>query len=231
MNELLESCQTKIGYQFKNESLLKMALTHSSGAELPNLSNERLEFLGDAVLGYIICEIAFMRHPNEREGGLTKMKSAIVSRVSCHQIAKRLDLEKYLILGRGLNGSQKLPHSLLSNVVESLIAAIYLDGGIDAAYDFIEEHFGPEIEKFGVDGDMDNFKSTLQKQSQKMLGQTPLYKVLKVCGPEHHRSFQVSVQIGAQAYHSAWGTTKKEAEQRAAENAMAILNGDEPPYL
>jgi ribonuclease-3 len=211
-------------------SLLQIALTHSSGAGVPHLSNERLEFLGDAVLGYVICEIVFMRHPDDQEGELTKMKSAIVSRTSCHQICKRLGLEEFLILGRGLRDPSRMPPSLLANVVESLIAAIYLDGGIDAAYDFIERTFAPEIEKFGVDSDQENFKSLLQHKAQKMLGHTPSYTVLSVTGPEHRKVFQVAVLINTRQYQPAWGTTKKVAEQRAAENALAILNGEDPPY-
>lgn len=228
---ILDDCQEKIGYRFENPLLLRIALTHSSGAETPFHSNERLEFLGDAVLGYIICETVFLRYPDKLEGDLTKIKSAVVSRASCQVIGKRLGLEDCLILGRGLNRSYRLPSSILANVVESVIASIYLDGGIQAALEFIERHFGPELDKFGEDGDLDNFKSVLQHLAQRELGHTPTYQLLEVVGPEHHKAFHVSVKIGSKSFQAAWGTTKKEAEQRAAENAIAIINGEAPPYF
>lgn len=228
--QTLKECQQRLGYTFHNPALLQMALTHSSGAESHNQSNERLEFLGDAVLGYVICETVFMRHPDEQEGGLTKIKSAIVSRNTCQQIALRLGLDGFLITGRGIRLG-KVPPSLLGNVMEAVIAAIYLDGGMDAAADFIERQFGPELDTFGDNGDLGNFKSILQHVAQTRLGQTPVYRLLQIAGPEHSKSFQVSVIIGGHTYYPAWGMTKKEAEQRAAENAMAAINNEEPPYL
>lgn len=231
IDALLDACQEKLEYRFENPSLLRIALTHSSGADTPHLSNERMEFLGDSVLGYIICETVFIRYPDKLEGDLTKIKSAVVSRVTCQKVGKALCLDEFLILGRGLNKAYRLPSSILSNVVEAIIAAIYLDGGIDAAYRFIERNFNEELEKFGEDGDLENFKSVLQHLAQCKFGQTPTYQLLEISGPEHKKAFHVTVKIGSKKFQPAWGTTKKEAEQRAAENAIAIINDEPPPYM
>lgn len=230
LDQLLENCQQRIRYIFHDSGLLRTALTHSSGADSPLMSNERMEFLGDAVLGYTICETVYQEFPHMQEGDLTKIKSAVVSRATCNRIAKDLRLDEFLILGRGLNKGVRLPSSILSNTMESLIAAIYLDGGIVAARAFILEHFGPEIEKMGEDCDADNFKSILQQISQRQLHAAPEYRVVETGGPDHNRCFKVRVRIGKRDFPAAWGNNKKEAEQRAAENALAILDGDEPPY-
>jgi ribonuclease-3 len=227
----LTNCQTQLGYQFRDLKLLRKALTHSSGADTPLDSNERMEFLGDSVLGYVICNYLFATFPEMLEGDMTKIKSAVVSRVTCQNICKRLGLDKFLILGRGLGRSLRVPDSIFANAMESFIAAIYLDGGLEEARKFILKEFREEIEKMLQNHDADNFKSVLQHRSQKYLGHTPEYKLIEVNGPEHHKAFHIGVQIGEQTFPAAWGATKKEAEQRAAENAIAILQGDPPPYI
>ena len=123
----LESCEQRIGYRFTDRSLLRRCLTHSSSAETRLDSNERLEFLGDAVLGLVICEHLFQLYPDQREGQLTQMKSWLVSRQTCARVARALDLEPLIFVGRGL---QQIPESILSAVIESLIAGIYFDGGL-----------------------------------------------------------------------------------------------------
>ncbi len=142
-----------------------------------------------------------------------------------------MGLETFLILGRGLGKSGKIPGSILANALESFIAAVYLDLGLETAREFILRVFRGEIEKMLDDHDADNFKSVLQHHAQKYLGLSPLYKLIEITGPEHHKAFQVGVRIGETVFPSAWGATKKEAEQRAAENALAVLNGNVPPYL
>ena len=231
LERFLDNCQRRFGYRFTDTEYLRTALTHSSGADTPQTSNERMEFLGDSVLGYVICDYLFHQYPDMLEGNMTKIKSAVVSRATCQKVAKAIGMEECLILGRGLSRSQRIPLSILANTMESLIAAIYLDGGIDPAREFILRVFHQEIDKMLVDHDADNYKSVLQHISQKRFGQTPEYVLLEIKGPEHCKSFHVKVQIGKKTYPAAWGATKKEAEQRAAENAFYVLHGEEPPYL
>src|SRR5207244_2461348 len=130
--EVLEQCQQVVGYQFRQPDLLRAALTHTSGADTRLASNERLEFLGDAVLGLVTCEQLFQRFPDYQEGDLTKIKSVVVSRRTCARISRLLNLGDFLFLGKGMHLSAVVPASLLADVYESLVAAIYLDGGLEA---------------------------------------------------------------------------------------------------
>ncbi|MDR2763321.1 MAG: ribonuclease III [Planctomycetaceae bacterium] len=227
----LTNCQNTIGYKFNDPTILRTALTHSSGADTPELSNERMEFLGDSVLGHVICEYLFRTFPKMLEGEMTKIKSSVVSRMTCHKVALEIGLDKFLIVGRGLSRVSHLPNSIFANAMESLIAAIFLDGGLESAREFILKTFRHEIDKMLADSNANNFKSTLQHHSQKLLNCTPEYILLEIKGPEHFKSFHVSVRIGKKIFPSAWGSTKKEAEQRAAENAFATLQGDPPTYI
>ena len=227
---VLQLCQERIGYRFTDLKLLKEALTHSSGADTHLTSNERMEFLGDAVFGFVICETLFHRFPELREGDMTKIKSAVVSRSTCQEVAKQLGMEECLIVGRGIPKGSRIPSSMLSNVIESLIAAIYLDGGMEPARKWIKTWFEEPIVRFADTLDVDNFKSLLQQVAQRDLGQTPEYRVLEIRGPEHSKCFRIGVRIGVMTFQSAWGNNKKEAEQRAAENALYILRGEEAPY-
>src|SRR5216684_3936193 len=136
-SEILEDCQKTIDYRFKKPKLLRAALTHSSGADTRLASNERLEFLGDAVLGLITCEQLFLRFPDYQEGDLTKIKSVVVSRRTCARISRLLNLGDYLFLGKGMNLHHVVPASLLADVFESLVAAMYLDGGLEVAKHFV----------------------------------------------------------------------------------------------
>src|SRR5947209_2787808 len=145
--EILEECQKAIGYQFRQLELLRAALTHTSGANTRGASNERLEFLGDAVLGLVTCEQLFLRFPEYQEGDLTKIKSVVVSRRTCARISRSLNLGDYLFLGKGMHLHTAVPSSLLADVFESLVAAVYLDGGLEPAKQLILEYVGPEIEE------------------------------------------------------------------------------------
>src|SRR5437773_7132966 len=145
--EVLEQCQQVIGYQFRRPDLLRAALTHTSGADTRLASNERLEFLGDAVLGLVVCEQLFLRFPEYQEGDLTKVKSAVVSRRTCARISKLLNLGDFLFLRKGMHLQVAVPANLLADVFESLVAAIYLDGGLEAVKPFILKYIGPEIEE------------------------------------------------------------------------------------
>ncbi len=226
----LERCQQRLGHQFRDLQLLESALTHASGADHRLSSNERLEFLGDAVLGSVVCEQLYRQFPDQLEGDLTKLKAIVVSRQTCAKISQALGLREFLVLGKGMTTNPVVPPSVLSDVLESLIAAIYLDGGMERARDFVLAYFGPEIES-ASSGDLGgNYKSLLQQFAQRENGVTPTYHLIDEKGPDHSKCFKMSAQIGRQRFAPAWGRSKKESEQRAAHNAICELRGDAVPY-
>ncbi|MGI9516042.1 MAG: ribonuclease III [Pirellulaceae bacterium] len=230
-HELIYACQDRLGYEFQDPSLLYEALTHSSGANDRLQSNERLEFLGDAILGFVVCELLYYRYPDLLEGDLTQIKSAAVSRSTCGKIGTKIGLMDFLLTGKGIDMRRGLPPSLVANAVESIIAAIFLDGGIPPARKFIIEHIVDEIQEI-VDGKAElNFKSTLQQYSQRQFGMPPSYHLLDESGPDHRKLFQICAQVGKQRFSPAWGANKKQAEQRAAGNALAELDGEVPPFM
>ncbi len=228
---LLERCQEVVGYRFNDLTFLREALTHASGADHRLVSNERLEFLGDAILGAIVCETLFRRFPGFLEGELTRVKSVVVSRTTCAKISRFLGLEEFLVLGKGMGSPDGAPASVLADVFESLLAAIFLDGGMDAARGFVLPLVEPEIDST-VDGHGGvNHKSNLQQLSQRKFGETPIYALLDEKGPDHSKCFKIEAQIGRRRFAAAWGKNKKDAEQRAAMNALAQISGTEPPNL
>lgn len=228
--EVLEECQETIGYRFRQTDLLRAALTHTSGADTRLASNERLEFLGDAVLGLVVCEQLFQRFPEYQEGDLTKVKSAVVSRRTCARISKLLNLGDYLFMGKGMHLHAMMPPNLLADVFESLVAAIYLDGGLEPARHFIIKYMGPEIEEVAEGAHAGNFKSHLQQVAQREFNQTPQYQLLDEKGPDHSKCFKVAAVLGRHSYAAAWGRNKKEAEQKAAMNALAQIAGEDIPF-
>ena len=227
---LLAECERRIGFVFSDKSLLRAALTHASGAQNRLASNERLEFLGDAILGAVVCEILFHRFPHFLEGDLTRLKSIVVSRQTCAKISDALGMEELLILGKGLMGGTTIPWSLLADVFESLVAAIYLDGGPQPAREFIERYMLPEIELAAEGGSGINHKSLLQQAAQRQFNATPLYHLLDEKGPDHSKCFKMAAEVGDRRFQPAWGRNKKEAEQRAARNALSELASRKPPH-
>lgn len=228
--DVLDECQRAINYQFRQPEILRSALTHASGADTRLSSNERLEFLGDAVLGLVTCEQLFHRFPDYQEGDLTKIKSVVVSRRTCARMSRVLNLGDFLFLGKGMHGHAVVPPSLLADVFESLVAAIYLDGGLEAARTFILQHVGPEIEQVAEGAHGGNYKSLLQQVAQKEFGATPLYHLQDEKGPDHSKCFKIGAVIGRHTYPAAWGRNKKEAEQKAAMNALSQINGEPVPF-
>src|SRR4051794_2522351 len=228
--EILEECQQVLGYRFKQPDLLRASLTHTSGAHSRLASNERLEFLGDAVLGLIVVGELYLRFPEYQEGDLTKIKSAVVSRRTCARISRELNLGDYLFMGKGMYNQTVVPPNLLADVFESLVGALFLDGGLEPAKKFILKYLIPEIETVAEGAHAGNFKSLLQQVAQKEFNETPQYKVLDEKGPDHSKCFKVAALIGRYHYPAAWGRNKKEAEQNAAMNALAFINGDEVPF-
>jgi ribonuclease-3 len=228
--DILEQCQEAIGYRFVQPDLLRAALTHTSGANTRLASNERLEFLGDSVLGLITCEQLYLRFPDYQEGELTKVKSVVVSRRTCARISRKLNLGDFLFLGKGMHIHTAVPANLLADVFESVVGAVYLDGGLEPAKRFVLEHIGPEIDKVTEGEHGNNFKSLLQQVAQREFGATPYYHLLDEKGPDHSKCFKIAAVIGHHRYAGAWGRNKKEAEQKAAMNALAQIHGEPVPF-
>lgn len=226
----LDACEQRLSYVFADKMLLRAALTHASGADHRLASNERLEFLGDAILGSVVCEMLYRQYEDLLEGDLTKIKSVVVSRKTCAKVSKSLDLQEFLIVGKGMAANPTVPISLMSDVFESLVAAIYLDGGDAGARSFIERHMGPEIELAAAGETGGNFKSQLQQLAQREFGATPVYALLDETGPDHSKCFKITAQVGDDRFEPAWGRNKKEAEQRAACNALSEIKGESAPF-
>ncbi len=227
--QALQAVQEAIGYSFQNPRLLIAALTHASIADSRVNSNERLEFLGDAILGMVVCNELYRRFPEYLEGELTKIKSAVVSRRTCATISRELDLPRYLFIGKGMNSRSQLPHSLAAAVYESLIAAIYIDSNsLEVTRNFILQTATHHIDQAAESEHQRNFKSQLQQFAQKSLSATPIYELLDEKGPDHSKCFEVGVVIKGRRYGSAWGPSKKEAEQKAAYLALRELDAVKP---
>lgn len=219
----LEACQAHIGYTFQNIDLLRFALRHASSANHRRESNERMEFLGDAVLGLIVCQSLYERLPDALEGDMTKIKSAVVSRRTCARVARDLHLTDGLVLGQGMDGGEHLPSSLAAGTLEAVIAAVYLDGGLDAARTFVLRHMDAELRAAMDSQHQFNFKSQLQQWAQRQLNATPQYELLDEKGPDHSKCFEVAVTVAGRQFPSAWGPNKKDAEQKAARLALLSL--------
>ncbi len=234
--QLVAHCEAVIEYRFANHQLLKEALTHASIADDRKLSNERLEFLGDSVLGLVICHRLYEMFPDYLEGDLTKLKSAVVSRNTCAAVSNAIGLTELIFVGKGMAGrggqiAGGRPSILAGGVLESVIAAIYIDGGFGAAREFILRHMNPFIEQFAATTHQQNYKSLLQQHAQKVLNATPMYELMDEKGPDHSKCFEVRVVMGGRAFGSAWGNAKKPAEQKAAQIALeelGVLAREEP---
>jgi ribonuclease III len=214
-----------VGHSFRNRALLEEALTHRSRAQESStpLHNERLEFLGDAVLGLIVGERLVEIYPSASEGQLTKLKGYIVSAANLVEVGRALELGKFLRLGRGedLSGGRE-KKTLLVDGLEALLAAIYLDGGIAAAQRFCRQHILTETALAAAAGHSEagNFKSALQEWLQQRRLPTPSYDVVRQSGPAHARRFHIELRVGTLFTSRAEGPTKKSAEQAAAQAAL-----------
>ncbi|MDP6113055.1 MAG: ribonuclease III [Planctomycetota bacterium] len=212
----------RIGYNFIDPSKLELALTHSSSKSPDGVCNERQEFLGDAILGMVISEHLYRHFPDYNEGELTRIKSVVVSRPVLAVSLKEMGMDSYIRVGRGL-GQRKLPRSVLANVFEAIICAIYEDCGLEQAQAFILFGLKSQILTVIQDEHEKNYKSLLQQYTQKEMASTPTYKVVSQKGPDHSKQFQVVAVISGKEYISGWGRSKKEAEQRAAEQTLSLL--------
>lgn len=222
-DQVRDRAQAIVGHEFSDPGLLALALKHASTAESPLASNERLEFLGDAVLGLVVCDLVFRRYPELREGEMTKIKSHVVSRDTCAAIAKQLGLEQLLILGKGMQGGVTLPPSLPAAALEAVIGALFLDAGFEKSAAFIRPLVTDLVDRAAMSGHQQNFKSVLQQHAQQTLGATPQYRILDEQGPDHSKCFKICVEIGGRRFEPCWGQTKKRAEQEAALSALREL--------
>ena len=219
----IDRCQQILDYRFADPALLSLALTHASVAPTRVASNERLEFLGDAVLGMVVCEELFRHSSQMLEGEMTKIKSAVVSRVTCASIVDKMNVVPLVMLGKGMAAPGTVPASISAALFESIVGAIYLDGGLEPAKEFVLRHVQPYIDESLENEHQHNYKSMLQQHAQKVWGMTPDYRLLDEKGPDHAKCFEVVVSINGQHFPTAWGMSKKEAEQEAARRALVML--------
>jgi ribonuclease III len=224
--------QAAINYQFEDSSLLKEALTHKSFAHeqsgRSSIGNERLEFLGDAVLELTITHILMECFPDYSEGMLTKLRAGIVNKEGVAAVAKSLSLGRYILLGRGEEGSRgRVKNSILANTYEALIAAVYLDGGYERVLKLVESHFSQLIQETAEKGMSRDYKTRLQEYSQSALGSIPDYVTVSEEGPDHEKIFEVYVTINSVRYETGRGRNKKAAEQEAARRALAKLKNED----
>lgn len=219
--------EAKLGYTFKDKHLLGLAFVHRSFVNefryVTPAHNERLEFLGDSVLNLLMADFLYKTLPENSEGDLSHLRSRLVEGPTCMRYIQKLQLEPYLLLGRGekMNDGRGRA-TILSDLFESLVGAIYLDGGFEEARAFIFGHFLEEIESI-IEGPLCNWKATLQDFAQKKFNQAPEYKVLSATGPDHSKTFTVSVQIQEKEVGHGVGSSKKEAQQAAARMALEHL--------
>lgn len=226
----MEKLEEKLGYTFRDRGLLENALTHSSYANenksRGETSNERLEFLGDSVLGMVVADHLYRTHPDMPEGELTRTRAALVCEDSLVEVAAQLELGQYLKLGRGedAGGGRRRP-SIQADAVEAVIAAVYLDGGIGSARKLITNFILTNNER-EQEGAVRDFKTALQELVQRESGRVLSYRLMGESGPDHAKVFSVEVDLNGQPIGAGEGRSKKEAEQNAAKAAMTKLKAE-----
>ena len=225
--DFMDRLEEKLGYRFRDRGLLEHAMTHSSNDNEHRgeglTSNERLEFLGDAVLGVVVADHLFHKHPDMPEGELTRTRAALVCEGSLLEAAKSLNLGRYLRLGKGedAGGGRKRP-SILADATEAMLAAVYLDGGMDAVRPIIRALILDKEQEKSAGRD---YKTALQELVQRRPGAAVNYRLVRESGPDHCRSFEMEASVDGSVIGTGAGRTKKEAEQMAAKSALEKLNG------
>jgi ribonuclease-3 len=226
----LKELQHYLGYFFQDTGILEMALTHRSYInEAPDKEkiqdNERLEFLGDAVLGLVISDFLVKEFPHYSEGPLSKLKGFIVSESFLYKIAKKLELGKYLILGKGeINSGGRRKRSILADACEAIVAGIYLDGDLNHAYKFVIRHMKEKIISVANHSFIPEYKTLLQEYTQGEFGCIPTYRVVSEKGEDHNPEFEVGIFIEDKLFKKGKGKNKKIAEQNATYNALLNMN-------
>ncbi len=224
----IDEIESRLGYHFKNKNLLVQAFVHRSffneHRDLIEEHNERLEFLGDSILGMLIAEYLYQKLPKETEGQLSHYRSYIVEASNCANLLGQLEIGSYMLLGRGEKLNEKRGReSIFADLFEAVIGAIYLDSSFETTKNFFFERFTESLEKI-LENPIRNYKAELQDFSQKKYQKPPVYKVTKESGPEHSKVFQVTAYIGDAVVGEGIGSSKKEAEQAAAEDALRRLD-------
>ncbi|MDD5932378.1 MAG: ribonuclease III [Oscillospiraceae bacterium] len=224
----MQELEKKLNYTFRNPALLSEALSHSSYANEHRSahlnSNERLEFLGDSVLGFVTAEFLFAAHPDLPEGDLTRIRAALVCEQSLYEVARKLDLGRYLKLGRGEEaGGGRERTSILADATEAVFAAVYLDGGIQAASALIHRVLLSAEREEEVEERRRDYKTALQELVQRQADQVLTYRMVGEHGPDHAKIFSAEVLLNGKGIGSGSGHSKKEAEQAAARSALALL--------
>ena len=227
----MQELEKKLNYTFRDPALLSEALSHSSYANEHRAahlnSNERLEFLGDSVLGFVTAEFLFVQHPDLPEGDLTRIRAALVCEQSLYEVARKLELGKYLKLGRGEEaGGGRERTSILADATEAVFAAVYLDGGIGAASQLIHRVLLDAEKEEAVEERRKDYKTALQELIQRTPGRTITYQLVEETGPDHCRVFVMEVSVDGQVSGRGEGRSKKEAEQAAAKAALKLLGGE-----
>jgi ribonuclease-3 len=220
-----ESFEEKIGFTFSNKNLLKQAFIHRSYLnENPSESlshNERLEFLGDAVLELVITEYLYAKYPQKDEGDLTALRAALVNANSLSLVGSELGMDDYLLLSKGeTKGAGRARHYIIANTFEALVGALYLDAGYDTARAFIQKFLTPQVDSIIKNRTWQDAKSLFQERAQDEVGVTPSYAVLNEVGPDHDKVFTVGVYLGDEKIAEGSGRSKQEAEQDSARNAL-----------
>jgi ribonuclease III len=224
----LDALSQRLGYQFSDLTLLRQAMRHRSWcSEHPGHdSNERLEFLGDAVLGWVVADVVYRQHLDSHEGRLTDLRKSVVNASALAEIAASIDIGSCLMLGKGeaAAGGRAKP-SILSDALEAAVAAVYLDGGPRAAHDLIERLLGDRLTSVTGLAPYTDFKTTLQELSARQFDTAPVY-VVREEGPDHAKRFFATVLVSGDVVGEGHGTSKKQAEQRAARRAVHVLTGE-----
>ena len=226
----MDRCEQRICYTFGDRTYLAQALTHSSIKTSTNPSNERLEFLGDSVLGVIMTEFLYNFYTDKDEGELTQIKSVVVSTTVLAKESDRLGIGELYNVGKGLGGRRPMPVSLQANVFEAVVAAIYKDGGLEQARRFVLRNLYHQVLAVAENQHEKNYKSLLQQWVQREHNQTPTYCVISEQGPDHRKSFEVIAVLGKKRYKRGRGQSKKEAEQVAARETLKSLVGPEATW-
>lgn len=224
----LDSLQAKLSYQFQDPSLATLALTHRSASKT---HNERLEFLGDALLDFIIGEILFEKNPEATEGELTRMRAALVKKSSLAEMAKAIGLGEHLLLSKGESGSGgRRRASVLADTLEALVAAVYLDGGLEQCSALVVRLAGEKLDRPEAVGDKD-FKTRLQERMQALGEQLPKYRILETRGEAHAQEFLVECSVAVlPTPQQGMGSSKRIAEQEAARRTLQILDGTDQEF-
>jgi ribonuclease III len=225
----LKVLEKSLGYSFKKKGLLKRALTHKSYANEQDATsiqnNERLEFLGDAVLELTISEFIMERYPESPEGELSKLRAAIVNESQLADLAKYYDLGQYLYLGKGEEQTQgREKNSLLADAYEAILGAVYIDRGFKKSVQIVRRHYSRLLDGASMKSFHSDFKTELQEKCQAMFRSIPRYRLIREKGPDHEKIFEIEISIRGQVYGKGRGRSKKEAEQMAAQEALTQLD-------